>query len=224
MHYFIDGYNLMFRILRAGDDLQTQRKTIIRELNRKIQALNLDVTLVFDAHYQREESSRYHLSNLEICFSAKGESADEFILHKLRHEKKPRQQTVVTSDKKLAWLARRQGSLTETIEEFLKWLNNRYKNKIKRTKKPLQAISTPERVELPLAAPPSSPEEGSDYYLQQFEMRFQEMVKQEPLPKEKETVKKKKTARIKKATEDKGLSNMDRWQKAFERNLDENEM
>ena len=36
MHYFIDGYNLLFRILRAGDNLQKQREEIIQDLEIKI--------------------------------------------------------------------------------------------------------------------------------------------------------------------------------------------
>lgn len=224
MHYFIDGYNFMFRILRAGDDLQTQREAIIRDLNRKIRILNLDVTIVFDAHYQSSEGVRTHFQHLEICFSAKGESADDFILHQIKQEKHPRQLTVVTSDKKLAWLSRRQGCLTETIEEFLKWLNSRYVNKIKRREKILipQDIPAPKKAEPPVTTP-SSPEEYFDFYLRQFEKNFQQIVKTQPPKNSKKTPKMKKNSKIKKTKEGEHLSNMERWIKAFERNVEENE-
>ena len=60
MHYFIDGYNLLFRIVHAGDDLKTQRDELIQDLIHKVNLLQLDVTLVFDSQYQNDEGSRTH--------------------------------------------------------------------------------------------------------------------------------------------------------------------
>lgn len=221
MHYFIDGYNLMFRILRAGDDLQLQRESIIRDLNRKIEVVGLDVTIVFDAQYQSGESSRSHLQHLEICFTSQGETADELILRQLQHDKNPRQQTIVTSDKKLAWLARRRGAQTETVEDFLKSLNNRVKNKLKRSKlTPPPDIIPPIKKITPPSTQKSSTEECFEYYLEQFEISFQKMAESQAIKKvEIESPKKRKKPKTKKI-QDEGLSNMERWMKAFERKLD----
>ena len=52
MHYFIDGYNLLFRLLHGSEDLQSEREAIIYELNKKISLIKLDVAIVFDAAYQ----------------------------------------------------------------------------------------------------------------------------------------------------------------------------
>lgn len=222
MHYFIDGYNLMFRVLRAGDDLQKQRLSIIRDLNHKIQFLALDVTIVFDAQYHSGESSRSQRKHIDIRFTEQGETADEFILHQLKHVKNPRQYTVITSDKKLAWLVRRRGAHTESVEEFLKWLNNRYKNKLKRSTTPptLQNIVSKQK-EVAAPSQPSSLEESYEYYLKQFEMNFQEWSQtQQPVKKVQKVSKKKKMVKDT-LPKDEGLSNLERWQKAFERKLEE---
>ncbi|MFQ5444883.1 MAG: NYN domain-containing protein, partial [Nitrospinales bacterium] len=178
MHYLVDGYNLMFRVLHAGDDLQAQREEIILDLNEKIQVLHLDVLIVFDAQYQYGRGSRSHLNYLEICFTDKGETADDFIIHKLKSTENPKQITVVTSDNKLGWRARRCLAKTETVEIFLTWLNKRYQNRIRQREKRQKATKTrsprgkkPSR-KLPIKrGPPPSPgksaEESFDYYLYQ---------------------------------------------------------
>lgn len=221
MHYFIDGYNLMFRILRAGDNLQQQRESIIHDLGRKIRAVGLDATLVFDAQYQSEESSRSHIKELEIYFTDQGESADDFILKQLRLDKNPQRQIVVTSDKKLAWLARRKGAQTETVEDFLRQLNNRFKNRLLRSKSPSlkEKPATPPKKELPAPATKSSPDECSDYYLTQFEAQYQEWLKQQPEKKIEKVKNKKSSQKPRKAKREEGLTDEERWMNAFERDL-----
>lgn len=222
MHYFIDGYNLMFRVLRAGDDLKSQRNAIIINLTKKIHVTGIIATLIFDAQYQEGESQRSHYQNLEIQFTDHGETADECILHLLKGFKNPRDCTVVTSDKKLAWLVRRQGSLTETVEDFLKSLHNRYQNKIKRSKQPHLKVapSKPAKISTPIPED-SSVEACYEYYLERFEKAFQEMSNHETTKKSIRVSKTKKRTLIKKFPEEKGLSNMERWKKAFERALDD---
>ena len=168
MHYYIDGYNLMFRVLRAGDNLQQQRESIIKDLSQKIQSVGLNATLVFDAQYQSSESVRSHIKDLEIYFTDHGESADDFILKQIRLDKYPQHHIVVTSDKKLAWLARIKGSQTESVEDFFKQLNNRYKNKLQRKKLPSLQEKDPPITQKKITAPATStdtPEQCLDYYL-----------------------------------------------------------
>ncbi len=47
MHYLVDGYNLLFRFLKANP-LEKTRQAMIEELNTAVSELNLSVTLVFD--------------------------------------------------------------------------------------------------------------------------------------------------------------------------------
>lgn len=233
MHYYIDGYNLLFRMLRASDeDLQTQREMVIQDLNKKIQILQLDITLVFDAQYQFGDTTRSHLNYLEILFTSKGETADDFIINELKSTDSPRQETVVTSDKKLAWRARRKHAHTESVEEFLEWLNRRYKNVKKQKKKEKKVVLT-----LPPVAPakpaqkpavPSKPtskasaEECFDFYLHEFEKNFEEVVlKSQPLilPETAPEPPIHKKLRKPKEQVEKGISDMERWHKIFEERL-----
>src|SRR5262245_23155228 len=132
MHYYIDGYNLMYRMMRAGDDLKRQRESIISPLNKKFQVLNINASIVFDAQFHFGEGTRSHLLALEICFTDEGETADDYILDKLKASPNPRQETVITSDKRLSWRARRLLAHTQSVEEFLNALEKRYQNFLRR--------------------------------------------------------------------------------------------
>lgn len=175
MHYFIDGYNLMFRRLRAGTDLQTQRASIIKELDECASILQLDITIVFDAHYQCGLGSRSHFHCLEICFTEERETADEYILKELKRMVKPQHETVITSDKKFASYARRLSAKTETVEKFMIWLTKRCQNRIRKDNRPQPSI--------PTISPKSSSdlkyESDMERWLRIFEERFQNLDKEE---------------------------------------------
>jgi len=49
MHYVIDGYNLFFKIQNQINPLEEKRENFVHALNREVQALNLNVTIVFDS-------------------------------------------------------------------------------------------------------------------------------------------------------------------------------
>ncbi|WP_213157260.1 NYN domain-containing protein [Parachlamydia sp. AcF125] len=223
MHYFIDGYNLMFRILRVGDNLTLQREKIIEDLHTKIEALNLNVTLVFDAQYQLGEASRTHYKRLEIVFSAAGETADELIISELKARQIPFQCTVVTSDKKLAWLSRLQAAKTETVEEFMGWLNKRYANRGRRTALPrLQPEKKLKSPPKKVAAEPLSavlPEDCFSYYLQAFQKNLEKLEEEAPLKRKRKTsLKKNKPI---KAERDLLESDYTRWERLFNERLKE---
>ncbi|MEI8125014.1 MAG: NYN domain-containing protein [Parachlamydiaceae bacterium] len=255
MHYYIDGYNLLFRLLQAGEDLKQKRKDVIEILEAKASELLLDITVVFDSHYQEDESTRNHYKSLEIIFTATRETADEFILHALKEVKNPKEHTVVTSDKTLARLSKIRLANTETIEEFLSWVGKRCKNKNKSQPLVLKELTlktvvqdrktTPDsesknsdnlpspttiskliRKEPPPQPPPQSiPQEKIsaegcfDYYLSAFEKESKSLEKAnqaKPSSSKKEKSQKKpKAAPL--SEEDRYLSDMARWQRAFEK-------
>lgn len=72
MHYFIDGYNLLFRLQHTDEDLQKQREAIIHDLNKKISLIKIDVSIVFDSAFQIGERTRSHYHEIEILFTAEG--------------------------------------------------------------------------------------------------------------------------------------------------------
>lgn len=227
MHYFIDGYNLMFRVSRAGGDLQSRRQEIIQDLEIKINALGLNVTLVFDAQFQNNESSRSHLLSLEILFTNPGETADEFILNALKEDTRPHQQTVVTSDKKLAWLARRRHAHTESVEDFISLLNRRFKNKLqtKKTSKKLIAPIVTKKTSPSTPPTESTAEDCFDFYLNQFQKSFATLAETKQAKKEARKLQAKTSSLHKKRNsppppplEDEP-SMLQRWLTAFNRDI-----
>jgi len=128
MHYLVDGYNFLFRLNADPKNLTERRQQLINDLGTKAQLLNLQVTLVFDSQYQQGESTRSHYKELEILFTSYGETADDRIIEEVQAAAKPKQIVVVTSDKKLAWFARRCEAQTQSIEDFNTWLEKRYRN------------------------------------------------------------------------------------------------
>jgi len=132
MHYFIDGYNLLFRVIKAlkEENLQQQREHLIEDLSQKIALLKIDATFVFDSTYHPGLRQKTFCEGVEILFTDEGETADECIIDELKRRPHPRAETVITSDKKLAWQARLCGAHTETIEQFLSTLNQRYRKRV----------------------------------------------------------------------------------------------
>lgn len=174
-HYYIDGYNLMFRLLHTDDDLQTERQHIIQDINSKIQNLGIRITLVFDAQYQTGSATRTHFQHLQILFSSHGETADDLIIQCLKEEDNPRQCTVVTSDKQLAWRARHLEAKTQSVGAFMKWLN---KAAQKRTKPTAPPTPPPQRSK---ERTTKIITDGSfEHYLETFEKHLKEDMKKKP--------------------------------------------
>lgn len=226
MHYYIDGYNLLFRILKAGDEIRKQREELICDLEKKIDILELNATLVFDSHYQEDDNTRSHFKSLAIVFTATGETADEYILQELKESRSPAQQMVITSDKRLAQQCKLRLGNTQSVDEFLKWLNQRYKNKLKQSKRqntvktPAPNLPIPKQPKpIPLPAAPDKPQDCFDYYLDTFQKEFKEMeALSPPPPKPQQEPRKPKVKRRPFTKEEAQLSDLERWQKAFERN------
>lgn len=243
MHYFIDGYNMLFRLLHGNENLQSQRAAIVYDLNKKISLIKLDVSIVFDSTSQMGERSRSHYDQVEILYSAEGETADEYILDEIKNALHPQQETVVTSDKKLALRVRNRSAHTESVEEFIEWLNRSYKNKLRQIKKekPLSSSPLPPALPRPLSTPPSlvpskeAPLEAyTDYYAQVFESEWQDILKKEEIDKQtlSSMPSQKRPPRQPKRRKDpfqpppppevNEATEMERWLKIFERNSLEN--
>ncbi len=230
MHYIIDGYNLLFRILTKGEDLASQRQHIIESLNRKIQVIGIDVSIVFDSNYNITESTKSHYNHLEIQFTSKGITADDWIINLIKRSKIPEHAIVVTSDKRLSVQIRQLLGKTETVEEFVTQLNKRYKNKIESLKavpekNETNALITPlmplRSTLKPKTALPKNhelqPEQCFEFYLKQFEDNFNKMAKPEKPQKKVPKIKKHEFPKEKKQ-EEKYQSDLERWQNAFESN------
>lgn len=234
MHYFIDGYNLLFRLLPSEEDLQSQREAIIYDLNEKISLVKINASIVFDATSQVGDRSRSHYDQLEIHYTAKGETADDYIIDEIKNHSTPDQETVVTSDKKLAWQVRNFSGRTLTVEQFIHWLNRAYKNKLRQQKEEIKAkVAPPPKAEtsskslFPSADAPI--EAYSDYYAQIFEKEWEAL-----LAREQETSKSSCSSEKRKCAPrrpkqkidpfaeqlppaERAASEMERWEKIFEK-------
>lgn len=197
MHYFIDGYNLLFYLFgNSFQDFKSLRERLVEELNIEIEFLALDVTIVFDSHLSPGEGSRSHYRHLEIVFTPEGITADDLIIKKIKKIKDPTKEVVVTNDRELAFRARDHLANTQGVEQFLNWLSRRYSNKKRGKPKPISFLKTSHRKDPAIvnAVPPpplihdqpiepitpSAPTEGSlEYYLKKFESKHVEILEEE---------------------------------------------
>src|SRR5690348_7488078 len=119
MHYLIDGYNFLFHLHLSKLSLQHQRQKIILALQKEFAALGWEGTLVFDgAHHKDEESGLAYRSPLSIAYSAKGESADQWMIEKVELSALPADFTVVTNDRLLARQAKELGAHILSLVSF----------------------------------------------------------------------------------------------------------
>ncbi len=127
MRYLIDGYNFFFKLEEDILPLEKKRDEFVSFLDEE--AGNLNILLIFDSHRKNAGSfaSKRKLKNIEVSFSPKNFSADEYILELLEWDAK--NTTLVTSDRELAKKASYLGAKTQSIDSFVRLI-------LKREKKP----------------------------------------------------------------------------------------
>jgi predicted RNA-binding protein with PIN domain len=159
VHYFIDGYNLLFYLFQDEKPLKGQRDELIDILNEAAETLNLHLTVVFDAHYHPENYIRTHVSHLEIIYTDFGESADAYIIDAVSMASHPASITVVTHDRSLARSVKKEGAHTESTKAFFRSLHKRQTKQPRKKKTEKKQILSPMKTVI----------EGSvEYYLKKF--------------------------------------------------------
>jgi len=134
VYYLIDGYNFLFSFVDSKQSLLSQRKIIISFIKEKFSICQLEGTLVFDgARKHDEESGISYAPPLEIVYTPKGQTADEYIVEKVSRENKEKQFTVVTNDRGLKSHCSAVGTKVLLNLDFLKWLQKKTE---KNSKKP----------------------------------------------------------------------------------------
>lgn len=218
MHYYIDGYNLLFKTLRSNESLQEARDALIDDINEKASKTNMPITIVFDAHYQEENLSITHYHSLEIIYSAHSQTADDLIINILKSIDNPKSCTLVTSDNKLAWRARQLHVKTEKVVPFLELLNRRYENKLKKkVAKPTSLSLTPL---IKNRSPESQKNDTQRDYEAIFNKRYEEF---ESKRKRQKTADSTKEPKKEKPLKDSHLSEFNRWLNIFEKKASEEE-
>lgn len=139
MHYYIDGYNFLFRVSKKKLPLEKKRDLILITLNEELEKLRLNTTIVFDSSDGlRDHASRGHLDALEIVYTTKNESADEYIFKAIENAAHPQNETVVTSDRELAGKCKQLRAKILSIEQFLSFIKK--KKDQKRRSSPIKAF------------------------------------------------------------------------------------
>lgn len=149
MHYLVDGYNLLFCSLKKKGPLQQTRQRMIQELNEVISQLCLDVVLIFDGSQENlPYLSRGHFDTLEIVYTSKEQTADEYITEEVIYSKAPSEITVVSNDRELTNRCRHNGAKTQTIEQFISYLQKKRRKHRKAQARPSFKESDPELARL----------------------------------------------------------------------------
>lgn len=130
MHYWIDGYNLLFKLPDLKGSLEEKRRALIIELNRQAKHLLLQITVVFDAtDPTRPLDFLSHYDAIEIIYTTSRSTADESILQTVEQARNPLDLCIVTSDKDLSHKAKNLGAQTLSLANFLKRIAKKQKNK-----------------------------------------------------------------------------------------------
>lgn len=133
MRYVIDGYNLLFQI--SFSSLTQSRTEILSVLKEHAKDFKGQLIIVFDGQNHAPDIVRTHTGKLEVIYTAKNQTADQFIEDELVCFC-PSDLTIVTDDEKLAKNIRRKKVRTISIEEFLTFLDKKRKSKNPEKEKP----------------------------------------------------------------------------------------
>lgn len=200
--YLIDGYNLLFRTLRArgSEDLKYERQRLVEELGEKLRISGIDAALIFDSYHQVGPRERFFQSGLDVHYTDEKQTADDYILEWLRLAKRPQDHIVVTSDRGLARSAAGKGTRVQSTEAFKSMLERIYLKKLRAPiiLKPLPTL---------IKASPTKIETSEERYERIFEEKLGEEI-----PKK---IQKKKL--VKKVVEEqKDDNDFERWLRLFE--------
>jgi predicted RNA-binding protein with PIN domain len=106
MHYLIDGYNFLFWQkelwpLFSRSSLRQEREHLIEKLIDRTRHTGFSCRLVFDAHHTADDLAFLRQTPLDIIYTPKGMTADEYILECLYSPGVRKSLCVVTQDKGL---------------------------------------------------------------------------------------------------------------------------
>jgi len=130
MHYWIDGYNLLFRITKSYREMKQNERKLLSALNRSITLLKYQVTVVFDGREKDPpEALRRNLDSLAMIYTPHHQTADDYILKAIADASNPAHEVVVSSDMELLRKAKQRGAKAQTVENFLSQLARKKQKK-----------------------------------------------------------------------------------------------
>lgn len=122
MEYWIDGYNLLFKLSLHLKTLQENREKLITELKLHLIKSRLSAKIVFDSSEKHGSSlpSLTAKAPLEVIFSPAKMSADDYIIEMLSHTKSAKNIVIVTNDSHLAFRIKEYKASVVSIDDFFK--------------------------------------------------------------------------------------------------------
>ncbi|MEW6746989.1 MAG: NYN domain-containing protein [Planctomycetota bacterium] len=115
-HYWIDGYNVIFRLkLGEGEDLERRRG----ELVARVAALGGPAWIVFDTREgEGRARTEWPFRRVKVQFARAGQSADAVIAARVGAGGDLGDVVVVTDDRELAGLCRQHGATVMGVRAF----------------------------------------------------------------------------------------------------------
>lgn len=137
MHYIVDGYNFFFRLKADIFPLEQARNSFIEELSSNLKKINTKASLVFDSGKETilDIASKTHLGEIEVVFTPRGMSADDYIIELVEIQKHPGTVTVVSSDKGVLARAVSLGAKTMSVEKFVTYVQKKRRKQNKKEEK-----------------------------------------------------------------------------------------
>ena len=131
MHYIIDAYNLIGKLSTISlADSKKEEKLIDRFKSLKKNKRD-HFLIVFDGKSKDNPyQSRQKLDQISVVFTDILESADAFILRKLKAIKHKSNVTVVTSDNEIKFNCKKQKIVCLNSESFFRFLSDKTKNPV----------------------------------------------------------------------------------------------
>lgn len=143
MHYWIDGYNLLFRLTKNYKAMKENERKLLLTLNRSITLAKYQAVVVFDGREKDPpEALRRNLNSLALIYTPHHQTADDYILEMIDLSPNPSKEIVVSSDLELLRKAKQRGAKIITIEDFLTKLIQKKRKKKLRIEKEMQETST----------------------------------------------------------------------------------
>jgi hypothetical protein len=119
MHYYIDGYNWLFRTPKTNLSFEEKRRKFIADIQDLVSESSCVVTIVFDSSDPtRTMSTRGHYQSLEIVYTPKMQTADQYIEEVVESAQHPGHLTVITMDRELKNKCLLRGASVLNMKEF----------------------------------------------------------------------------------------------------------
>jgi len=116
-HFYIDGYNLLFALpeMPAGTWMEKRHALLLWISDYRPQGQN-PVTVVFDS--RQGLGDREVVSGLDVVYTA-GETADDWIIKRVRQISNPRAAIVITDDQGIRHMIRGTGARWQSAHDFI---------------------------------------------------------------------------------------------------------